>query len=101
MLPLLPSTCFPYTTLFRSEAAIGLMLSLVERAKGKPFEHFRAGAHHDLVHLKLSQGDIPGAQQHFDAARALCKGNRFPDVEDRKSTRLNSSHITISYAVFC
>ena len=64
------------------EAAIDLMLSLIDRAKGKPFEHFRAGAHHDLVHLMLSQGNIPDAQKHFDAARALCAGNRFPDIDE-------------------
>ena len=64
------------------EAAISLMLSLIDRAKGKPFEHFRARAHHDLVHLMLSQGNIPDAQKHFDAAKALCAGNRFPDVEE-------------------
>lgn len=64
------------------ESAINLMLSLIDRAKGKPFEHFRAFAHHDLVHLMLSQGNIPDAQKHFSAAKALCAGNRFPDIED-------------------
>lgn len=64
------------------EAAISLMLSLIDRAKGKPFEHFRARAHHDLVHLMLSQGNIPDAQKHFNAAKALCAGNRFPDIEE-------------------
>ena len=64
------------------EAAGRLMESLIERAKGKPFEHFRASAHHDLVHLKLSQGNIPDAQQHFKSAKALCEGNRFPDIEE-------------------
>lgn len=64
------------------ETAIGLMLSLIDRAKGKPFEHFRAEAHHDLIHLMLSQGNIPDAQKHFSAAKALCSGNRFPDIEE-------------------
>lgn len=63
------------------EFAIGLMESLIEKAKGKPFEHFRASAHHDLVHLRLAQGNIPAAQEHFRAARALCQSNHFPDVE--------------------
>lgn len=58
------------------------MLSLIDRAKGKPFEHFRASAHHDLVHLMLSQGNIPDAQKHFSAAKALCTGNHFPDIEE-------------------
>ena len=64
------------------EAAIELMQSLIERAKGKPFEHFGAGAHHDLVHLELAQGDVSKAEEHFKAAKALCKGNRFPDIEE-------------------
>jgi tetratricopeptide (TPR) repeat protein len=64
------------------DVAISLMLALIDRAKGKPFEHFRASAHHDLVHLMLSQGNIPDAQEHFSAAKALCAGNRFPDIEE-------------------
>src|SRR6266540_5271198 len=35
------------------------------------------------------------------ASIVQCRELRLPRVEDRKSTRLNSSHITISYAVFC
>lgn len=64
------------------DIAINLMLSLIDRAKGKPFEHFRASAHHDLVHLMLSQGNIPDAQKHFNATKALSAGNRFPDIEE-------------------
>src|SRR3712207_8857057 len=74
------STLFPYTTLFRSRArALG----------GELLPHDRPAAglprlHGPLVHRLLV---------------------RFPDVRvaerDRKSTRLNSSHANISYAVFC
>lgn len=64
------------------DVAISLMVSLIDRAKGKPFEHFRASAHHDLVHLMLSQGNIPEARKHFSAAKALCGANRFPDIEE-------------------
>lgn len=64
------------------DVAISLMVSLIDRAKGKPFEHFRASAHHDLVHLMLSQGNIPEAQKHFNAAKALCGTNKFPDIEE-------------------
>jgi len=64
------------------DVAISLMLTLIDRAKGKPSEHFRASAHHDLVHLMLSQGNIPDAQKHFSAAKALCASNRFPDIEE-------------------
>src|SRR2546426_8784637 len=66
------STLFPYTTLFRSLAG------------GSP------------------RGRLPGRPR--DVAHALHhrqgRGERKHD-EDRKSTRLNSSHLVISYAVFC
>src|SRR3712207_7363648 len=83
------STLFPYTTLFRSEEA----------------EHVGVQFHR--------AGDRPGgvpdpglpAQQHRPpaAARVLQGGGQLPGVQrvDRKSTRLNSSHANISYAVFC
>src|SRR5437879_10552854 len=65
------STLFPYTTLFRSAAAT----VVVARAVFGPGRAEHTGAHRDL-------GPIRGS-------------------EDRKSTRLNSSHRCISYAVFC
>src|SRR2546426_4676821 len=70
------STLFPYTTLFRSLHAAGRH---VERM------HNRAGA------------------ELFDNVECKSKGqNNCPTSEiDRKSTRLNSSHLVISYAVFC
>src|SRR3712207_8789089 len=76
------STLFPYTTLFRSQPAS-------ERgAEGVP----RPGRVDGLHRVGgLVQGGPPGA----DDLRA----GRAPG--DRKSTRLNSSHANISYAVFC
>src|SRR3712207_7089768 len=68
------STLFPYTTLFRSGARCGAPSRV-----GSP-EPLRQPGHHE-PHL------VGGAGQ--------------PLVEDRKSTRLNSSHANISYAVFC
>src|SRR2546430_12042845 len=71
------STLFPYTTLFRSQGH----LVLPRRA----LLHLRAGDHVDAPLLVT-----------------LREGVRCLDVlEDRKSTRLNSSHSQISYAVFC
>src|SRR2546426_4790600 len=65
------STLFPYTTLFRS----------------------RAGRDDELP--------IGGLRQE-QLARRLCEGgSRGGRGQDRKSTRLNSSHLVISYAVFC
>src|SRR5256885_11800172 len=68
------STLFPYTTLFRSRLA-------VERG-GEVARRDRAVRHAQLE-------PVPAAQRGAHL------------VEDRKSTRLNSSHLVISYAVFC
>src|SRR3712207_7748246 len=69
------STLFPYTTLFRSE-------------RGAP------DGEHDEGHRQEHGDDDPPALEAAPAPR-WC-GRR-----DRKSTRLNSSHANISYAVFC
>src|SRR2546422_2129945 len=76
------STLFPYTTLFRSYRILDSVDPL--RAAGL-----------DLVILTepgTDAGELP-------AERVLRAGN--DAAEDRKSTRLNSSHGYISYAVFC
>src|SRR5947207_10370959 len=70
------STLFPYTTLFRSHA----------RERGR-LPHLRA---QDRWHPRLLGEQLP---RPGHTARG-----RF---QDRKSTRLNSSHTVISYAVFC
>src|SRR3712207_8419645 len=75
------STLFPYTTLFRSHPGLG---GLVGRAG-----HVRPGAR-------------DAAYEDDEPARGAQVGKSGPRrVEDRKSTRLNSSHANISYAVFC
>src|SRR5436305_12475006 len=68
------STLFPYTTLFRSASTI-LMAKAFPKSRFFGFDY----------HL----GSIEGARES-----AKREG-------DRKSTRLNSSHVRISYAVFC
>src|SRR2546428_7491332 len=88
------STLFPYTTLFRSLAAtlVGPWLGAWIAAAGmvSAFGLFNA--------LLLSYSRIPlvMAQDGF-----LPAPSRAESVRDRKSTRLNSSHDPISYAVFC
>src|SRR6266498_5313849 len=66
------STLFPYTTLFRFPAAGGRVRALVRPAAHRPG---------------------PARRVRVRPARAVRR--------DRKSTRLNSSHVRISYAVFC
>src|SRR3712207_7722446 len=78
------STLFPYTTLFRSP----VRGELVHRV-GQPAEH-RA----DDEDADREQVERPATVEVGQLAVQRCR-------EDRKSTRLNSSHANISYAVFC
>src|SRR3712207_7909218 len=88
------STLFPYTTLFRSRGVSSP--GLASRVGS-----FRAGV------IALGQPEQRGGDEgaEDDAARAHEEGCVVAGVEggdlDRKSTRLNSSHANISYAVFC
>src|SRR3712207_8200445 len=77
------STLFPYTTLFRSQPCHGLPRRVgVVRVHALDHGHGRHGAAYSTGdYVAADSVDIP--------------------VEDRKSTRLNSSHANISYAVFC
>src|SRR2546427_3213902 len=68
------STLFPYTTLFRSQGG------------GRSVPHVGA--------RRVRRLADPGDRLHGD-------GGKGRGVRDRKSTRLNSSHSQISYAVFC
>src|SRR3989454_8122346 len=84
------STLFPYTTLFRSDDDLAL-------------------------HEHLGGGVLPAGRGGRDARVAVAGGRHRPVLgdgghrgivgcprdTDRKSTRLNSSHLVISYAVFC
>src|SRR5690606_40783214 len=90
------STLFPYTTLFRS--ADRRADPQVDRQHGQP--------RRDRAPMGEPRGDRPGRgvrrllpqpREPHRSAEAL------PSAEerDRKSTRLNSSHVKISYAVFC
>src|SRR5437870_10235204 len=65
------TTLFPYTTLFRSSS---------------------------LRAFSPSGGDLEPA---YDVVDAIERDHRHTIRQDRKSTRLNSSHVAISYAVFC
>src|SRR5256885_9464049 len=80
------STLFPYTTLFRSGAFFGDGYRVLRRST------VPAGIPRKCV--RRSQGLMEPVR-----ADRLQGGAR--TVQDRKSTRLNSSHLVISYAVFC
>src|SRR2546422_2872714 len=103
------STLFPYTTLFRSHARERTD-QRDERVNVRPAaEHHRSQDVVDIPHEEADQCDERGgARTVADEQR---DGRRHPDEsaaddrqdteQDRKSTRLNSSHGYISYAVFC
>src|SRR3712207_6910891 len=74
------STLFPYTTLFRSPT-VGAVA-------------FREPGDDEVV------GDVHGLDELVVRDRAV-EPERVPARADRKSTRLNSSHANISFAVFC
>src|SRR5437867_5379317 len=76
------STLFPYTTLFRSD----------RRARRDPPAERARGV--------LGEGEDRRRRRGQGIVR-LRVADRAPLEADRKSTRLNSSHRTISYAVFC
>src|SRR3712207_8884164 len=87
------STLFPYTTLFRSAtlledrlAGLPVLLDDVAPLPGDLVVRVHAGRGEDALH-------------RHTLARALAAGAAC--AVDRKSTRLNSSHANISYAVFC
>src|SRR5207253_11178013 len=75
------STLFPYTTLFRSQSATPRIACLPVREQPR---------------RQPDPGPPSPRQQRLAPRRRLR-----PRLQDRKSTRLNSSHVAISYAVFC
>src|SRR3712207_7944421 len=121
------STLFPYTTLFRSSLLVqgagvvktlngshprpsvtggfmhegleGVAHSGLLVAHGDSFvtvgQPTRTLSGRHIAHLAVVSST--GASYH----RSLCRGPREKGPRDRKSTRLNSSHANISYAVFC
>src|SRR5207253_10778858 len=96
-----PPPPFPYTTLFRSPAAVvdrdplGVAHeSLAERAAGaEELGMRRRRREHGGASGGCERGDRPRAVEEQGAQRGT------PGHQDRKSTRLNSSHVAISYAV--
>src|SRR5256885_9099572 len=82
------STLFPYTTLFRSERSglLGFCLVLQDALRVRDHHHLAGRVPQHVVDGRAEEARLPPPARR----RA-----------DRKSTRLNSSHLVISYAVFC
>src|SRR2546426_6437008 len=88
------STLFPYTTLFRSRDAVRFAVGRELTLLCGQYKDVDQRVADGLGAEELSLGDfvLSGGEP-----AALC----VIDAVDRKSTRLNSSHLVISYAVFC
>src|SRR5690606_41806031 len=94
------STLFPYTTLFRSN-----MLNMqVDAGFKMPIPKTK----HSFLEFApniMDGGMTLSVYMDVEDLKAINvgigDGNYLPDGRDRKSTRLNSSHVKISYAVFC
>src|SRR3712207_7074972 len=91
------STLFPYTTLFRSHA---------DADEREPPRCLPLVGERELLVAELHLGPLVGVlrvrarQRHGHVQVVDARGQGGPE-QDRKSTRLNSSHANISYAVFC
>src|SRR5207249_8588894 len=79
------STLFPYTTLFRSF-----------HRRGSPIRSIRVDCRRNARSRIIFR-----IYQSIRCKRSLARFKRVKGDKDRKSTRLNSSHVSISYAVFC
>src|SRR5690348_18219826 len=88
------STLFPYTTLFRSALE---KLTELGVARIVPLIAERSSQHLVSAAEKRVERWRKIAREASQQARRIAP----PDIPDRKSTRLNSSHPSISYAVFC
>src|SRR5699024_12324843 len=90
------SPLFPYTTLFRSLLPVPVRLLLPPLHDDLVRASSVRDRHRDrvpVVSLRTDRSLLRGYVHHL-----LRSGRRWPD---RKSTRLNSSHVSTSYAVFC
>src|SRR5688500_19352358 len=87
------SSLFPYTTLFRSDL---MLASMTAEHWHKWQKFFQTEPFGDEWRQTATTA---AASQH--TKKRIKVEDFMPQVADRKSTRLNSSHLVISYAVFC
>src|SRR5207248_10088971 len=94
-----PSLLFPYTTLFRSSTSVSVIRTFIWVLVAPP-PAYAPSLFHSAHHRRAERPDRahPVRRAHHSGSR---EDSRSACARDRKSTRLNSSHRTISYAVFC
>src|SRR5207249_10151078 len=91
-LPPHPSTLFPYTTLFRSGR---------DGIHGASFASLELDESSEERRPAVQVGNPFLEKCLIEALQELTGHPAVVGIQDRKSTRLNSSHVSISYAVFC
>src|SRR5256885_12449375 len=89
------STLFPYTTLFRSPTGFR-SIHAPDSGPREEFHQLYEGLQKDDARNRMICADVVSATNEGRSPLVLTER-----TEDRKSTRLNSSHLVISYAVFC
>src|SRR5690606_39450506 len=95
------STPFPYTTLFRSLMRLWVEAEVLRLTNERAARARRAGTPGpEGSTAKLHWADLNKRIYSFCVDLMGPEGMLYPET-DRKSTRLNSSHVKISYAVFC
>src|SRR5207249_7682873 len=94
-----PPPLSPYTTLFRSFGITDspVILRIEQRSERLLYPGLSPG-HADKADTVAELFEVPIDREGATRLRLLIQE---PPREDRKSTRLNSSHVSISYAVFC
>src|SRR5947208_10711167 len=88
------TTLFPYTTLFRSQDERARLEFTKLKAETEKLEH-------EITKLKLSSQESARGYRLERLKTIATAVTATVALSDRKSTRLNSSHQIISYAVFC
>src|SRR5436309_8973437 len=94
-------THFPYTTLFRSDAGERTITVIGEKHRPRgddetlPWEEL-----HRTDCVYFTGGDVQALRKARHARALIATARELPTLKDRKSTRLNSSHVKISYAVY-
>src|SRR5688572_31192632 len=87
------STLFPYTTLFRSNKSKTYAKSIKSQVRKRLKNYDSIDTHPDL--------NSYGKNDNYEWRQYFLRDDETTLSKDRKSTRLNSSHSQISYAVFC
>src|SRR5207253_6830052 len=89
------STLFPYTTLFRSAEILNQPDQVKLVKKNSIDQQYQVEINQGNAVLQINTFYFPGWRYFVNGQEVQV------DPKDRKSTRLNSSHVAISYAVFC